>query len=238
MGIEHVWAMTSMVFYKTHVEFYSSTHNTMAFTVISGGANGVDLEAEKLARYYGLQVNVLIPPCHPRKASVQPLTHQQLAEAIPLTTQVANRLNKQLTNPISLQYIHRNYHVVKQADMVLAFTCFQPERNVCMGGTGWAVEMSKVLNKVVYVYDVERNIWLWYNPTKDMFYACDQMSEEQYALPTLVKKTAIIGMRNIYDYPEALLELQETFKRSLNLPKQEDKDVKELCNPFKFLSIL
>ena len=46
LGIEHVWAMTSMVFYKTHVGFYSSTHNTMAFTVISGGATGVDLEAE------------------------------------------------------------------------------------------------------------------------------------------------------------------------------------------------
>ena len=207
----------------------------MAFTVISGGANGVDLEAEKLARYYGLPVHVLIPPCHPRKASILPLTHQQLAEAIPLTTQVANRLNKQLTNPISLQYIHRNYHVVKQADMVLAFTCFQPQRKVCMGGTGWAVEMSKVLNKVVYVYDVERNIWLWYNPHKDMFYVCDQMSEEQHALPTLVKKKALIGVRNIYDYPEALLELQETFKRSLNLPKTSDKDVEKLCNPFKLL---
>ena len=47
----------------------------MAFTVISGGANGVDLEAEKLARHYGLKVKVLIPPCHPRKTSVQPLTH-------------------------------------------------------------------------------------------------------------------------------------------------------------------
>ena len=209
----------------------------MAFTVISGGANGVDLEAEKLARYYGLPVHVLIPPCHPRKASILPLTHQQLAEAIPLTTQVANRLNKQLTNPISLQYIHRNYHVVKQADMVLAFTCFQPQRKVCMGGTGWAVEMSKVLNKVLYVYDVERNMWLWYNSHQDLFTACDQMSEEQYALPTLVKKTAIIGMRNIYDYPEALLELQETFKRSLNLPKQECKDVKELCNTFSLLTL-
>ena len=118
--------------------------------------------------------------------------------------------------------------MVKQADMVLAFTCSEPERNVCRGGTGWAVEMCKVLNKVLYVYDVERNVWLWYNPKNQMFYACDQMSEEQYALPTLVKKTAIIGMRNIFDYPEALLELQETFKRSLNLPKEEDKDVKEL----------
>ena len=46
----------------------------------------------------------------------------------------------------------------------------------------------------------------------------EQMSEEQYALPTLVQKTAIIGVRNIYDYPLALLELQDTFKRSLNLP--------------------
>ena len=90
----------------------------MPFTVISGGALGVDLEAEKLARHYGLNVEVLIPPCHPRRASIQPLTHQQLAEAIPTTRQVAARLNKNLENPISLQYIHRNYHVVEQADML------------------------------------------------------------------------------------------------------------------------
>ena len=190
----------------------------MAFTVISGGALGADLEAEKLARHYGLPVHVLIPPCHPRKASVLPLTRQQLAEAIPITTQVAHRLNKRLTDPISLQYIRRNYHVVKQADLVMALTCFAPERKVCMGGTGWGVEMAKVLNKVLYVYDVEQNIWFWYNPKEDFFYACEQMSEEQYALPTLVQKTAIIGVRNIYDYPLALLELQDTFKRSLNLP--------------------
>ena len=67
--------------------------------------------------------------------------------------------------------------------------------------------------------------------------ACDQMSNKQYALPTLVQKTAIVGVRNLYDYPEALLELQETFKRSLNLPKQECKDVKELCNTFSLLTL-
>ena len=115
----------------------------MAFTVISGGAIGVDLEAEKLARHYGLKVEVVIPPCHPRRASVQPLTHQQLAEAIPTTRQVAVRLNKHLENSISLQYIHRNYHVVKHADIVMAFTCFQPESPLCFGGTGWAVEMAE-----------------------------------------------------------------------------------------------
>ena len=209
----------------------------MAFTVISDGANGVDLEAEKLARHYGLKVEVLIPPCHPRRASVQPLTHQQLAEAIPTTRQVAARLNKQLENSISLQYIHRNYHVVKQADMVLALTCFQPESNLCFGGTGWAVEMAKVLKKVLYVYDVQRDTWFWYNLDQDLFYLCDQMSEEQYALPTLVQKTAIVGIRNVYYYPKTVLELQETLKRSLNLPKRECKDVKELCNTFSLLTL-
>ena len=34
-------------------------------TVISGGALGVDLEAEKLARHYDLNVEVLIPPLPP-----------------------------------------------------------------------------------------------------------------------------------------------------------------------------
>ena len=94
---------------------------------------------------------------------------------------VSNRLNKPLSNPISLQYIHRNYHVVKQAEMVLAFTSFEPESNMYFGGTGWAVEMAKLLNKIIYVYDVERNIWFWYNHQQDLFYACEQMSE---AVPT------------------------------------------------------
>ena len=139
------------------------------FTIISGGALGVDLEEEKLAREYGLHVDVVIPSCHPQSKTVPPLTHQQLGEAIPTTKQVAARLNKQLDNPISLQYIHRNYHVVKRADMVLAFPNFQPESNLCFRGTGWAVEMAKLLKKVLYVYDVQRNIWFWYRHDNDLF---------------------------------------------------------------------
>ena len=129
------------------------------FTIISGGANGVDLEAECFASDFGLPVQIFIPPCHPRSKYLSPLTHSQLGEAIPITNQVSNRLNKPLSNPVSLQYIHRSYHVVKQAEMVLAFTSFQPESNVYFGGTGWAVEMAKLLNKIFYVYDVERNTW-------------------------------------------------------------------------------
>ena len=187
------------------------------FTIVTGGALGVDLEAEKLARDHGLAVQVIIPPCHPRSKTVPPLTVTQLAEAIPIQKQVAARLNKRLENPISLQYIHRNYHVVKQADMVMAFANFQPESNVCFGGTGWAVEMAKLLKKILYVYDVDKNIWFWYRYDQDLFYACDQMSEDQFALPTFLPRTAIVGIRNIYDFPDGLLELNDLFKRSLHL---------------------
>ena len=127
--------------------------------------------------------------------------------------------------------------MVKQADIVLAFRTFQPESHFCFGGTGWAVETAKVLKKVLYVYDVQRDIWFWFHPEQDLFYACDQMSEEQNALPTLAQKTAIVGVRNLYDYPDAVVELQETFKRSLNLPKEQCKEVKELCNTSSLLTI-
>ena len=152
------------------------------FTIISGGANGVDLEAERFARDFGLPVKILVPHCHPWSKYPSPSTHQQLGEAIPITNQVSARLNKPLSNPISLQYIHRNCHMVKQADMVLAFTAFQPESNLCFGGTGWAVEMAKVLKKILNVFDVQRHIWFWYRHDQDLFYVCDQMFEEQFAL--------------------------------------------------------
>ena len=57
------------------------------FTIISGGANGVDLAAERFARDFG---QIFIPPCHPRGKYLPPLTHQQLGEAIPITNQVCS----------------------------------------------------------------------------------------------------------------------------------------------------
>ena len=43
------------------------------FTIISGGATGVDSKAETLAKHHGLPVHVLVPPCHPRSKTIHPL---------------------------------------------------------------------------------------------------------------------------------------------------------------------
>ena len=41
--------------------------NASPYTIVTGGALGVDLEAEKLARNHGMTVEVYVPPCHPLK---------------------------------------------------------------------------------------------------------------------------------------------------------------------------
>ena len=44
---------------------------------------------------------------------------------------------------------------------------------------------------------------------------CEEMREEQIMNPTLISRTVIIGVRNIYDYPDALLKMNDLFKRRL-----------------------
>ena len=195
------------------------------FTIVTGGANGVDWEAETLAKHYNLDVHVLVPPCHPRSKTIRPLSYADLAEANPWIQRAEFTLNKRLTDPISRQYIQRNYCVIRDVDMVLAFTVFQPSRTVfglqvnktCMGGTGWAVEFAKMLRKTLYVYALDLNFWFWFNHDEGVFEQCDGMSETQICLPTFMPTTAIVGVRNFSEFPEGILELEATFSRSVNL---------------------
>ena len=74
--------MSSLTRNKTYtvaLEWYQKDEwlfNRSKFSAEGTGLQVHHLEAEKLARHYGLKVKVLIPPCHPRRASVHPLTHQ------------------------------------------------------------------------------------------------------------------------------------------------------------------
>ena len=195
------------------------------FTIISGGATGVDFQAETLAKQHGLPVHVLVPPCHPRSKTICPLSYSQLQEANPWIRQAEPTLDRRLTDPISRQYIQCNFCVVKHADLVLAFTCFEQRKTVfgvhvnttCIGGTGWAVEFAKMLRKPLYVYELTLDFWFWYNYDDSQFEQCEGMSETFVCLPTFVPKTAIVGVRNFSEFPQGTHELKRTFARSLLL---------------------
>ena len=70
--------------------------------------------------------------------------------------------------------------------------------------------MAQLLGKPLYVFDVDREQWSWWNPTSQQYQPCEGMTEEQIALPTLQDKTAIVGTREedqaIYPTLEALFK--------------------------------
>ena len=154
---------------------------------------------------------MVIPPCHPRAKSLPPLTQSDLDAATPTVTQVAFRLGRHVSHPISLQYLQRNYHVVTPASMVLALGYFDELRKHVLGGTGWSVVMAQLLGKPLYVFDLDMDQWYWWNPTLQDYQPCEGMTEAQIAPPTLQDKTAIVGTRE--EDPTVYPTLDALFKR-------------------------
>ena len=108
----------------------------MPLTIYTGGAKGVDTHVERVCHLYGHSCVVLIPPGHPRAKSLAPLTQPDLDAATPTVTQVAFRLGRHVSHPITLQYLQRNYYVIKPASLVLALGYFDELRQACVGRYG------------------------------------------------------------------------------------------------------
>ena len=98
---------------------------------------------------------------------------------------MAFRLGRHVSNPITLQYLQRNYHVIKPASLVLALGHFDELRKHLLGGTGWSVVMPQILGKPLYVFDLNMEEWYRWNPTLQQYQPCEGITEEQIALPTL-----------------------------------------------------
>ena len=167
----------------------------MPLSIYTSGAKGVDTHVEHLCHKYHHHCVVLIPPCHPRAWSLTPLSQPALDAAMPVITWVAFQLGRHDSNPITLQYLQRIYHVVKNASLVLALGYFDEALKHVSGGTGWSVAIAQVLNKPLYVFDLNMEHWYWWYPTLQQYQHCEGMTEEHVSLPTLQDKTAIVGTR-------------------------------------------
>ena len=182
----------------------------MPLTIYTGGAKAVDTHVEHICHKYGHLCVVFIPPCHPRAKSLASLTQPDLDAAMPMVTWAAFQLGRHVTHHITLQYLQRNYHVIKPASLVLALGYFDELRKRVLGGTGWSVAMAQLLLKPLYVFDLDMEQWYWWNPTLQQYQPCDGMTEEQIPLPTLQDKTAIVGTREedkaVYPTLEALFQ--------------------------------
>ena len=122
--------------------------------VHTAGAKGTDELVEQMARQFGMQVEVLVPPNHPRAQYVTPSTVEVLMLANPHLHQAAHKLGKRMPSHFyTLQLLQRNYQIAKKAHTIYAFGILEKDGKRVKGGTGWTVQLALDQGKQVYLFD-------------------------------------------------------------------------------------
>ena len=171
----------------------------MSFTIYLGGLQGVAAAVEHYCARRGHQCVLYLPPCHPRAKFITPLTPTDLKNARTHVLAAVFRLQCSFSSPLSEQYLCCHWHIVKDKHV--------------HGEPGWCVDMAKALNKPVYVFELNAELWYWWNKEDQQFQSQDYMSDRWIQPPTLQDKTAIVGTR---EPPRgSLVELQRLFSLSL-----------------------
>ena len=187
------------------------------FVLCTGGAKGIDQLAEGLQ--YGVKVEVLIPPGHPRKRTVTPLHPRVLTLANSYLEAAATKLKKSLpTQNYVLHLLQRNFEIVRRADTVYAFGTLEDDCTKVLGGTGWTVQLALDLGKKVYVCDAESEVW--FHSVYGHGLAGDRqgLGVPHFALladrdrPLLHQNSAVVGTRLPSNYLEG--ELRKLFQRT------------------------
>jgi len=108
--------------------------------IYTGGAKGTDALAEDMAKQFGMQVEFLVPPNHPRAQYVSPSTIEVLVLAKPHLHQAAHKLCRRVPSHFyTLQLLQRNYQIAKKAHTIYAFGILEKDAMRVKGGTGWTV---------------------------------------------------------------------------------------------------
>ena len=189
------------------------------FVLCTGGAKGIDELAEELALQYGVRVEVLIPPGHPRKRTVTPLHPRVLTLANSYLETAARKLKKNLpTQNYVLHLLQRNSEIVRRVDTVYAFGTLEEDCKRVRGGTGWTVQLALDQGKKVYVCDAESEIWFHsvLGPAEET----DGLGVPHFAFlhdedrPPLDQNSAVVGTRLPDNYLEG--ELRRLFQRTFD----------------------
>ena len=88
----------------------------------------------------------------------------------------------------------RNYYQVKHSQAIYAIAELTPDFKTVKGGTCYAVEYAKHLNKLIYVYDYMNEAWYVWVDEKEGF------ALYQDGIPILYQNFAGIGSRKIQSY--------------------------------------
>jgi len=135
--------------------------------------------------------------------NVEELSDEQLEKGHVSMEFVFQALGRRFANAQAIRrVIYSIFHIVTRGDELFVVGMIQPDNHV-KGGTGWGVELAKLFNRPVHVFDQDKNGWFSWDG-----------HEWQSSEPKLPNRPfSATGTRNLSDAGrQAILEL---FERSL-----------------------
>ena len=135
-------------------------------TLYSGGHKGAESEFGRLAEVWGIQeVNFSFDGHETeRTRGVRVLTPTELDKGNVSMEILSTRMGRKFAQANKIRKVIQTiFHMVNNGFHVIAVGWIQPDDTV-KGGTGWGVELAKLFNRPVHVYDQDRHGWFaWQN---------------------------------------------------------------------------
>jgi len=183
--------------------------NTTRPKLLSGGHKGAEAEFGRAAKRWGIDQTTFSFEGHDMEwpVAVKLLSAAELAAGDISMEIVSKRMGREYHQPGRIRRVVQSlFHMVNGAFQVFAVGWIQSDDTV-KGGTGWGVELSKLFNRPVSVFDQARDEWYAW---RDGRWVPD--------VPTLGDKPfAGTGTRNLTDAGRAAIT--DLFQRSLGDPK-------------------
>jgi hypothetical protein len=130
-------------------------------TLYSGGHKGAEAEFGKLAEAWNMQEVTISFEGHAaqRTRGLRVLTAEELQKGDVSMEIVSKRMNRTYSRTNKIRKVIQSiFHMVNSGYHVIAVGWIQAD-NTVKGGTGWGVELAKLFNRPLSVYDQERKGW-------------------------------------------------------------------------------
>jgi hypothetical protein len=166
-------------------------------TLYSGGHKGAESEFGRMAEAWGIQEVNFSFEGHgiERTRGIRVLDPEELDKGNVSMEIVSTRMGRKFAQAEKIRKVIQTiFHMVNNGYHVIAVGWIQPDDTV-KGGTGWGVELAKLFNRPVHVYDQDRKGW--YTWKEGVWAADDPVIEKNSFVGTGTRRLSDDGKKAI-----------------------------------------
>lgn len=173
-------------------------------TLYSGGHKGAESEFGRLAETWGIQEVNFSFDGHlvERSRGIRELSPAELDKGNVSMEIVSTRMGRKFAQADKIRKVIQTiFHMVNNGYHVIAVGWIQADDTI-KGGTGWGVELAKLFNRPVHVYDQDRREWfVW-------------QGNAWVAETPVIDRTTFVGTGTRHITEDGKAAIRELFQRS------------------------